>query len=72
MSLDLKSDADRTLLDGLVAEADVYIQNFRPGTAARLGAGPERLCKLNPHASIYGVHQRLRLDWTLMRSQTEL
>jgi crotonobetainyl-CoA:carnitine CoA-transferase CaiB-like acyl-CoA transferase len=51
--LDLKNDADRALLDGLITEADVYIQNFRPGTAARLGAGPERLCKLNPRL-IYG------------------
>ncbi|MDB6083189.1 MAG: L-carnitine dehydratase/bile acid-inducible protein [Gammaproteobacteria bacterium] len=48
MTLDLKSADDRALLDGLVAEADVYIQNFRPGTAARLGAGAERLCGLNP------------------------
>jgi crotonobetainyl-CoA:carnitine CoA-transferase CaiB-like acyl-CoA transferase len=53
LALDLKNDADRALLDGLITEADVYIQNFRPGTAARLGAGPERLCKLNPRL-IYG------------------
>lgn len=46
--LDLKQGADRELLDGLVREADVYIQNFRPGTAARLGAGSERLRQLNP------------------------
>jgi crotonobetainyl-CoA:carnitine CoA-transferase CaiB-like acyl-CoA transferase len=51
--LDLKTSADRALLDGLISEADVYIQNFRPGTAARLGAGSERLCNLNPRL-IYG------------------
>jgi crotonobetainyl-CoA:carnitine CoA-transferase CaiB-like acyl-CoA transferase len=46
--LDLGADADRTLFDGLVRDADVYIQNFRPGTAERLGAGAERLQTLNP------------------------
>jgi crotonobetainyl-CoA:carnitine CoA-transferase CaiB-like acyl-CoA transferase len=46
--LDLKSAADQTLFDGLIREAAVYIQNFRPGTAERLGAGVERLRGLNP------------------------
>ena len=32
----------------LIREADVYIQNFRPGAAERIGAGPEQLLKLNP------------------------
>jgi crotonobetainyl-CoA:carnitine CoA-transferase CaiB-like acyl-CoA transferase len=53
IALDLKKDADRTLFDGLVREADVYIQNFRPGTAERLGAGVERLRQLNP-GLVYG------------------
>jgi crotonobetainyl-CoA:carnitine CoA-transferase CaiB-like acyl-CoA transferase len=48
LSLDLKLDVDRHLFEGLVREADVYIQNFRPGTAERLGAGPQRLHELNP------------------------
>jgi crotonobetainyl-CoA:carnitine CoA-transferase CaiB-like acyl-CoA transferase len=46
--LDMKLGTDRALFDGLVSEADVYIQNFRPGTAERLGAGVERLEQLNP------------------------
>jgi crotonobetainyl-CoA:carnitine CoA-transferase CaiB-like acyl-CoA transferase len=57
IALDLKQSADRTLFDGLVREADVFIQNFRPGTATRLGAGPERLNSLNSrliYASISG------------------
>jgi crotonobetainyl-CoA:carnitine CoA-transferase CaiB-like acyl-CoA transferase len=45
---DLKQSADRELFDQLVAQADVYIQNFRPGTAERLGAGVKRLRGLNP------------------------
>src|SRR5262247_4771492 len=43
IALDMNSAADRVLFDGLVREADVYIQIFRPGTAERLGAGVERL-----------------------------
>jgi crotonobetainyl-CoA:carnitine CoA-transferase CaiB-like acyl-CoA transferase len=53
IALDLKEPSERQLFDGLVAEADVFIQNFRPGTAARLGAGSERLRELNPRL-IYG------------------
>jgi crotonobetainyl-CoA:carnitine CoA-transferase CaiB-like acyl-CoA transferase len=45
---DLKQAADRELFDQLVAQADVYVQNFRPGTAERLGAGVKRLRGLNP------------------------
>jgi crotonobetainyl-CoA:carnitine CoA-transferase CaiB-like acyl-CoA transferase len=48
IALDLKRAADRELFESLVGEADVYIQNFRPGTAERLGSGPERLRALNP------------------------
>jgi len=48
LALDLKQEAERALLDGLIRESDVYIQNFRPGTAERLGAGVERLRSINP------------------------
>jgi crotonobetainyl-CoA:carnitine CoA-transferase CaiB-like acyl-CoA transferase len=48
LALDLKKPADRELLDQLIRQADVFIQNFRPGTADRLGAGYERLKGLNP------------------------
>jgi crotonobetainyl-CoA:carnitine CoA-transferase CaiB-like acyl-CoA transferase len=46
--LDLAGVADRVVFDELIRTADVYIQNFRPGTAERLGAGVERLRSLNP------------------------
>lgn len=46
--VDMKNDADRGVLDRLIRSADVYIQNFRPGTAERLGAGSARLRSLNP------------------------
>ena len=48
VALDLKSGEDRRLFHALAAAADVYIQNFRPGAAARVGADYETLAKLNP------------------------
>jgi crotonobetainyl-CoA:carnitine CoA-transferase CaiB-like acyl-CoA transferase len=48
LGLDLKSPADRQIFDQLLGKADVYIQNFRPGTADRLGASPARLAEINP------------------------
>jgi len=53
VALDLARDADRVLFEQLIGSADVYIQNFRPGTAERLGAGVERLRQLNPRL-VYG------------------
>ena len=47
VALDLKSPADRATFDQLAREADIFIQNFRPGTVDRLGAGAERLRGLN-------------------------
>src|SRR6185312_1387462 len=46
LMLDMKQGVDRTIFEGLVREADVYIQNFRPGTAERLGAGVDHLQSL--------------------------
>jgi crotonobetainyl-CoA:carnitine CoA-transferase CaiB-like acyl-CoA transferase len=48
LALDLKNAQDHQLFDGLVREADVFIQNFRPGTAERLGIGVARLHELSP------------------------
>ncbi len=39
---------DRAVFHDLVRTADVFIQNFRPGVAERLGAGSEELQRLNP------------------------
>jgi crotonobetainyl-CoA:carnitine CoA-transferase CaiB-like acyl-CoA transferase len=47
ITLDLKHNEDRAIFDQLISEADVYIQNFRPGTAEQLGAGEQRLRGLN-------------------------
>ena len=46
--LDLKREDGRTALAELVRRADVLVENYRPGTLARLGFPPERLRQLNP------------------------
>ena len=46
--LDLKSAAGRAALGGLIRRADVLVENYRPGTLARLGFPPQRLRQLNP------------------------
>ncbi len=48
LCVDLKSEAGKTLVQKLVDEADVLIENFRPGTMDRLGFGYEALQARNP------------------------
>ncbi|MBP7143400.1 MAG: CoA transferase [Opitutaceae bacterium] len=45
---DLKDPADLAKVRQLVAQADVLIQNFRPGVMERLGLGTSECEKLNP------------------------
>jgi crotonobetainyl-CoA:carnitine CoA-transferase CaiB-like acyl-CoA transferase len=47
LELDLKNDRATEALYELVEKADVFIQNFRPGTAERLGVDHETLAKYN-------------------------
>jgi crotonobetainyl-CoA:carnitine CoA-transferase CaiB-like acyl-CoA transferase len=58
LSIDIKSDIGREVLSKLVAQADVLVQNFRPGTMERLGLGPDQLRERHPrliYVSISGV-----------------
>ena len=48
VTIDLGRPAGAELLLRLVAEADVMIENFRPGTLERWGLAPERLFEANP------------------------
>jgi crotonobetainyl-CoA:carnitine CoA-transferase CaiB-like acyl-CoA transferase len=48
MLADLDQPADLTLLRGLAAEADVVVENFRPGTLERRGLGYETVRAGNP------------------------
>ena len=47
IALDLKLDTDRELFLKLIDDANVLVENFRPGTLERLGIGPEVLLKRN-------------------------
>jgi crotonobetainyl-CoA:carnitine CoA-transferase CaiB-like acyl-CoA transferase len=60
IALDLKEERDRALCRELARSADVFLENFKPGTAARLGLGYDDLAALNPwliYASISGYGQ---------------
>lgn len=48
LAIDLKSEAGRDAVLRLVEQSDVFIQNFKQGTAARLGVGYEQLREINP------------------------
>jgi crotonobetainyl-CoA:carnitine CoA-transferase CaiB-like acyl-CoA transferase len=60
VALDLKEARDHALCLDLVREADVFIENFKPGVAERLGLGYDALAALNPrliYCSISGFGQ---------------
>jgi crotonobetainyl-CoA:carnitine CoA-transferase CaiB-like acyl-CoA transferase len=60
IALDLKDPADRSRLASLLARADVVIEQFRPGVAARLGIDAASVHAVNPravHCSISGYGQ---------------
>lgn len=48
INVDLKSEEGREEVRELAVRSDVLVEGFRPGVAARLGAGPEEMMKLNP------------------------
>ncbi|MFG2303269.1 CaiB/BaiF CoA transferase family protein [Actinacidiphila glaucinigra] len=53
--LDLKQEADRALLDRILAGADVFVQNLAPGAAERLGLGARALRARHPRLIWCGV-----------------
>ena len=48
ITLDLKKDKDRDILRKLVATADVFVENYRPGSFDALGLGYETLSRDQP------------------------
>jgi len=70
LALDLHSDGGREAVLRLIAGADIVIENFKPGTMAKLGLDYERLKLLNPrliYVSLKGFlpgpyEQRTALD----------
>jgi crotonobetainyl-CoA:carnitine CoA-transferase CaiB-like acyl-CoA transferase len=60
LAIDLKNPRLRDLLLGLARSADVFIENFRPGTVGRLGLGYEAVRAVNPrivYLSVSGYGQ---------------
>jgi len=60
VTLDLRQKKGGEILRKLLATADIFIENFRPPTRAKLGLDYEELSKLNPkliHCSISGYGQ---------------
>ncbi|MFM7694603.1 MAG: CaiB/BaiF CoA transferase family protein [Actinomycetota bacterium] len=56
IQIDLKQEAGRAVLLRLVADADVLVENFRPGTLERLGLDPEGvLLAANPRLVVLRV-----------------
>ena len=53
--LNLREDADREALWALIASADVFIENFRPGTLENMGFGPDALLARNPDLVVVRV-----------------
>ena len=48
ITLDLKQEKDRDILKKLVATADVFVENYRPGAFEALGLGYDALSAINP------------------------
>ena len=60
ITLDLKSEAGKEVLKTLVRDADILLENYRPGALRRLGLGYDVLKEINPrlvYTSISGFGQ---------------
>ncbi len=67
VTVDMKSDEGRALINTLIPKCDVLVENFRPGVTKRLGLDWEAVHALNPamiYASISGFGQESPLaNW---------
>ena len=60
IAVDLKTAEGREIVHRLAARADVFLEGFRPGVAARLAVGWDDISRINPgvlYASISGFGQ---------------
>jgi crotonobetainyl-CoA:carnitine CoA-transferase CaiB-like acyl-CoA transferase len=68
VALDLKRPQSREVLEPLLRWADVVVENFSPGTMAKLGLDYDQLVKINPRlvmvsGSVYGQTGPLAQEW---------
>ena len=55
IAIDLKSDAGKEIVWKLIDQADVVVENFSPGTIARLGFGWDEIHARNPKAIMASI-----------------
>ena len=55
VTVDLKNPEGRAIVLGLAEKADIVCENFKPGTAARLGLGFDDIAAVNPRAIYLSV-----------------
>ena len=55
IALDLRDSASRPIVRELCREADVLVENFRPGTLEGWDLGPEQLLELNPRLVVLRI-----------------
>ncbi|MGW6601466.1 CaiB/BaiF CoA transferase family protein [Streptomyces sp. NPDC055036] len=55
IALDLKDPGDLALVESMIAEADVVVENFRPGVMARLGLDPAKLVQEHPRLIVCSI-----------------
>jgi crotonobetainyl-CoA:carnitine CoA-transferase CaiB-like acyl-CoA transferase len=68
LTLDMKKPESRELLEPLIDWADVVVENFSPGTMAKLGLDYPRLAERNPalimvSGSVFGQSGPLAHEW---------
>ena len=55
LTLNLRTDQGKAILEKLVAESDVLVENYRPGVMAKMGFGYDRLKELKPDIIYCGL-----------------
>jgi crotonobetainyl-CoA:carnitine CoA-transferase CaiB-like acyl-CoA transferase len=68
LSIDLKVPASREVITPLIAWADLVVENFSPGTMAKLGLAFQQLQQINPDVilvsgSVFGQTGPLAQEW---------
>ncbi|MGE5511112.1 MAG: CaiB/BaiF CoA transferase family protein [Bacteroidota bacterium] len=56
VTIDMRSSEGKEILDRLVANADVLVENFRPGVLAEMGLDQARLDALNPRLVVASIN----------------
>ena len=55
VTLNLKTESWQRILRRLAADSDAVVENFRPGTLARLGLSEEQLAEANPATALVSI-----------------